>query len=411
MAIRAAGILSRFALSLYMARFMGLRDVGTFGIVLGIVSVMPAVTGLGLNYFVSREIIDTPIAEAARKIRDRLCVTFTICAILAAVTFMLRGAGGLAISLPLWKIALITILEVFGMDIHMALIGLRMPLFASFLVFIRTSSWVFLFIAVSFQDTALRTLSFAFDLWLAALALNYLVLAARISTWPWGQVQAQPINLAWIVGKIRAGPIIYASDIAMAGAIYIDRFIVDHVMGLTQTGIYIFFWSVCNSSQMLITSSIIQVALPRLVSIFKNQGERQWRKALANEAATVFAIGTCLAAIAFISIRIILPFVHRQVLGAYMDLFAVMLAASVIKMLADVCNYGLYSRGLDHLLAATNIAGFLISPVICYVALRAFGLNGIGLSMAITASLLLLARLLILILHNQPLPGVREVKI
>jgi O-antigen/teichoic acid export membrane protein len=73
-----------------------------------------------------------------------------------------------------------------------------------------------------------------------------------------------------------------------------------------------------------------------------------------------------------------------------------MLLASVIRMLSDVMNYGLYSRGKDKYFAITNILGTMISPFLTIVALARYGLNGVGLSMLLISISLLSVRSLIL---------------
>jgi O-antigen/teichoic acid export membrane protein len=81
----------------------------------------------------------------------------------------------------------------------------------------------------------------------------------------------------------------------------------------------------------------------------------------------------------------LLPFIHRDGLAGNLGLFFIMLVASTIRMVSDIINYGLYSRGQDKAFAVTNIFGFLIAPCLTFVLLEAFGLSGVGLSMLIVA--------------------------
>jgi O-antigen/teichoic acid export membrane protein len=394
--IRGCSISSRFLLSLYIAKFMGLGDIGRFGLVMGIVGFMPSIVGFGLNYFLSREIIDAPIPQAGRRIRDRLVVTSIMC-ILVVLIFSALYAENIVekFGLP-FKVIFIVILEVFALDIHMCLIGLRMPIFASVLLLVRSASWVFVFIGLSYYHTGLRSLSFLFDLWLIGLFLNYFVLFSRFYKWPWTEIMLQPVDIVWLRNVIGGGLLIFASDIAIAGAMNIDRFVVNYQEGITLTGIYMFFWSIAASSQALISSSIIQVALPRIVSAFRNDGELAWRNIMIQEATKVLFAGTFLAIVSFFLVKALLPYIHRTELEKYLWLFAVMLLASVIRMLSDVMNYGLYSRGKDKYFAITNILGTMISPFLTIVALARYGLNGVGLSMLLISISLLSVRSLIL---------------
>jgi O-antigen/teichoic acid export membrane protein len=382
-AIRGFSFLARFALALYIARYLGLSDIGRFGIILGVVGFMPSLLGLGLNYFLSREIIDAPLVLAGRAIRDRLAVTLFMCSALALTWSAARlfGYFGDISALTL----VITILEVFALDIHMSLIGLRQAILAGVLICVRTSSWVLFFIGVSYIYPQFRHLGFALSLWLAALAVNYGLTVLYFSRFPWKQILRVNVDITHVTANIRNGWMIYASDISIAGAMYADRFVINHCEGLVVTGVYIFFWSIANAAQVLISSSISQVALPRLVSAYKKQGAAAWRKALLSEAAKVVVAGVCLSLIAFFGIKFLLPFIHRDGLAGNLGLFFIMLVASTIRMVSDIINYGLYSRGQDKAFAVTNIFGFLIAPCLTFVLLEAFGLSGVGLSMLIVA--------------------------
>jgi len=388
-----------------MARYLGLSDVGTFGLALGVVGIMPALTGFGLNYFLSRDVVDAPLAVAGRRIRDRLCVTAAVCALLGSGALLWQASEAAVAGLPAAFIFII-VLEIIAQDIHMGLIGLRMAVLAGLLVFIRSASWVFIYILVSLHDPALRSLGYVFKFWLAALIVNFLFLAVHLRNWPWRAIAVQKLDIDWLLAKIRGGWKIYASDIALAGSLYIDRFVVNHLEGLELTGVYMFFWSVANSSQALITTSISQVALPRLVAAYRDAGEVQWRRSLAAEVLKVFLSGSVVATIAFFCIERALPFVHRASLNPFLFLFFVMLFASVVRMTSDILNYGLYSRGQDAAYAGTNIAGFIISPIATVIVLETWGFGAVGYGMIATATFLLVVRLGMLAnLHKSELSG------
>ena len=357
---------------------------------------MPAIVGLGVNYFLSREIIDAPIPQAGRRIRDRLILTSIMC-ILSVIVFSVLYAENVVpeFGLP-FKVIFIIVLEVFALDIHMCLIALRMPIFASVLLLVRSASWVFVFIGLSYYYVGLRSLSFLFDLWLVGLFVNYFVLFLRFYKWPWHDIMLRSVDVGWLRNVIVGGWLIFASDIAIAGSMNIDRFVVNFKEGITLTGIYMFFWSIASSSQQLISSSIIQVALPRIVSAYRNSDELAWRNIMIQETAKVLFAGMLIAIVSFFLIKFLLPYIHRTELQKFLGLFAIMLLASVIRMLSDVMNYGLYSRGEDKYFAMTNILGTMISPFLTIAALARFGLNGVGVSMLLISIALLSVRCLML---------------
>ena len=73
--LRGLGLVSRFALMIYIAKYLDLDFVGAFGLVYGALAILPVFLGFGLNYRLNREIVELPIEDAGRRMRDRLSVT------------------------------------------------------------------------------------------------------------------------------------------------------------------------------------------------------------------------------------------------------------------------------------------------------------------------------------------------
>lgn len=396
MAFRGASLAGRFILSVYLAKYVGLRSVGVFGLISGIVGLAPAILGLGLNYFMNREIIDKPVLDAGHKIRDRLLVTVFMVVLAVAVGFGLWAAGLLESDVNVYLLVLVVALETVAFDIHMSIISLRMPVFANFLIFIRSSSWIYPYILIGFFFPAYRTVEFMLSLWGGALFFNYLVLLVKFRGWPWVEILAKPVDLTWVSHRRKAVSLVYLSDIGIVGSIYADRFAIESVAGLELTGIFMFFWSLANAVQTLVNTAVIQVAFPRLVSAYKGGSESGWSHILRNELIKVFLGGIAASACVYFATRIILPHLGREQLMSMPLLLPSMLFAALLRLLSDVLNCGLYSRGMDKPWAMTNILGVGLSLGTTFAAIVWFGLEAVGAGMATTAATLLVARSLIL---------------
>ena len=85
-------------------------------------------------------------------------------------------------------------------------------------------------------------------------------------------------------------------------------------------------------------------------------------------------------------------------------LFLAMMAGILMRLLSDMINYGLYSRGLDRPLALINIGGLGLAVVMDVALISLMGLNGIGVSMVATPALLMSARVWVLWRAGAPLP-------
>jgi O-antigen/teichoic acid export membrane protein len=396
MAIRLAGIAGRFALAIFLARFFSLNIVGIYGLIGGVTATLPPIIGFGLNYYLNRETIGHPPEECGPLIRDRLlitCAALAVTGILAFIYIYFRNPSMFAM---LATIAPIIVLETIFVDIQLSLFSLKMPLLANTLLFIRSALWNAPFIFISYLEPDRRNLTFLMEWWFVGQVLAFALLAMKLRHWPWKVIIETPVNSGWIISRINAAKRIYLGDIGLAGYAYIDRFIVAALIGLEQTGIYVFLLSIAFGLQAMITSGIIQIALPHLVDAYKNKGYSEWKVMLGQlirRVATFAIIGSVLL---FGATLVLLPWLHRPGLQQHLGLLAATLIGSTIKLLSDLISYGLYSRKQDKALGSINILGLFLTIFNTVFFLKLFGLSGLSFSIVLTPSLMLLLRLFFL---------------
>ena len=394
--VRAAGLALRLGLILYLARFLGMAEVGRFGLIQGAASLVPVVLGWGVTYFLGREIVGRTPFEAGRMVRDRLLLTIASLVAAAAIAsaVLLAGIAPTPAALP-WIVAIL-FLETLAFDLHFALISLGRPLAANLLLFIRSGLWVVPAAGLGIAFPALRTLDFVLLCWTLALVASFGVLLQCIRAWPLAAIRRARVDFDWIAARMRNSKLIYLNDLGLVGMAYLDRYIVHSMLDLRATGIFVLHGSIANAVHVLVTAATVQVSLPALVGAYRRGGDRLWRKELAGLALRVVAFGAPLALVAYVAFVHGLPLLAGPSTPVDAPLLALMLVATVIRLLADALHYGLYSRGLDRPLAWINIAGAAAAILLSLALLPRFGLAGVGFAMILGATLLLCARALAL---------------
>lgn len=391
----------RLGLVVYLAHFMGIAEVGLFGLIQGAAGLAPIVLGWGVTYFLGREIVGRPELEAGRIVRDRLLLTVASLTAAGAIIGALLLAGVIATPGALFWIAAILFLEAIAFDIHIALISVGKPLVANFLLFVRSGLWVVPAAGLGILFPALRSLDFVLLCWLGALIVNFLSLFLFVRGWPLGEIARSPVDASWVVLRIRRAWLIYINDLGLVGMTYLDRYIVNSVLDLRATGLFVLHWSIANAIHVLVTAAAVQVSLPLLVTAFKEGGDRQWKIVLRGIALRVLAAGVPLALLAYLAAVYCLPLVLAADSPIDGALLSWMLFATVIRLLSDALNYGMYSRGLDRSLALVNIGSALSSVALSLVFIHLFGLVGVGIAMTLTSTLLLAARAQVLYFRNR----------
>jgi O-antigen/teichoic acid export membrane protein len=390
--LRTSTLALRFLLSFYIIKYLGYDAAGVYGLTVGVVGLAPAIIGWGLNYFVSREVVGQAPQDAARRVKDRLFVTFSSLATATLAAALIASFFSQRISHLYLLIAILGWLETLALDLYMPLVGLERALEVNVLVFVRSALWVPVVVAVGLLLPRFQTIETVLLAWIVAnlVALGIVLYIAR--HWRLREALFAPIDFDWIRSRLSRSWYIYLSDLGIVGLVYIDRYIVSFMLGLTATGIYTFFWSLSNSLQTLVFSVVVQLALPALVKTFPIGDRSAWRAALRRELLKTILLSIGLAVAIYVTSEILLGFLSMQTLREHRGLFLLMLGGAVLRSCSDLANVAITSTGSDGFYAVTNILGVFLSIALSFVGVYAFGLEGAAIASLLTAAVLFSVR-------------------
>ncbi len=404
--IRAATLFFRFALSFYVVSYLGLEAAGVYGLAIGAIGIVPALLGWGLNYFVSRDVVGMTPDGAAPLVRDRLTVTLLSLTLgtLVAIPLIVTQTGGLSdvyilILILLW-------LETLALDVYMPLVGLEMALQANILVLVRSALWIPVVVALGLLAPAFRTLETVFLGWIVSHLFAIALLFVFLRHWPVRDALNKRLDRAGMWMRIRNGWYIYLSDLGLVGLSYADRFILNAMLGLAATGVYSFYWSITNALYTLLSTAVVQLALPRMIHVRRQRGAAAWTAELRRQVGRVLLFATVLSVAIFVATEAIIRFSPPGRFPVERTLLVLMLVAAVLRACGDLLSVGLTSVGKDRVYAITNVGGVILTLILSTASLWAFGLIGAGISAICTALALCVVRILYLrtLSDDTPLP-------
>lgn len=391
--LRSSTLGLRFLLALYIAKYLGFEATGVYGLTVGVVGVVPALIGWGLNYFVAREVVGRRPADAVPLVKDRLLVTTISLTLLTFAALLTALILGLEITRLHLIIVVLAWLETYALDLHLPLIGLELSKHANMLVFVRSAIWIPPIVALGFLFPKLQNVEVILDAWVLADVCALIILVFIGRHWHIRRSLGRAIDVEWIRSRLRRSWYIYLSDLGIVGFMYADRYIVSYFLGLTATGIYTFFWSLTNALQTLVATTVVQIALPALVKSFPVGNHSAWRAELRRQFVKTVGLSVGLAVMIFLFGEVLLRYLAMTGLAEHRGLFLLMLATSVLRSCSDLANVGITSTGRDRSYATINILGVLLSIASCVLGVMLFGLIGIGIASLATAITLLGIRL------------------
>ena len=391
MALRMANTAAKFLLALYTARYLGLAELGVYGLLVGATTLVPAVLGLGTTDWVMRHLVTMPRDEAIASIATRLALPTLLHVVGQPVIWLVNHLLGAPVPWPLlFTCSIVLFLEHIASDTNDLLVGRGRILLANILFFMRAGLWPPIIIVWGLLVPEARTLECLLLGWIGGLALVWITLAAHLfSQRRW---RAVGMRLPWIASGVRASVPFYIKDLTGAASLYLDRFVLSAFLGLELTGAYTLFWSIANVLHNLTLFSVIQPKLPRLIEAGQKADPAEFRtleRGLQIEAGTWIAV---LAVAASIAMLVLLPLLHRPLLYDYLPIFWIVLAATALRAGADGYGFVLLALHRDTAIAVISVAGAIASVTLNLALIPLLGMAGAALAYVITAGGMLAVR-------------------
>jgi O-antigen/teichoic acid export membrane protein len=382
MSMRAITLFVKFASTLFVAKYLGLGALGIYGLIAAAGIVAPAVLGLGIMPLISRAAVKQPIGNTKSELARYfiyLSLLYSAIAIGLSIYCAITGEWMLA-SL----ILLVIFLEHINGECYQLMINLSRPLLADSLHFIRSASWLLIYMFAASVILSWRNMEALLIAWIIGSgfsAIIYICVFARISS---ASTTLKTSLWNWLGSRSKQASGLYLNGVATTGASYSDRYIIGAFLNLELTGVYLFFWQIQSALSNLIYTGLIQVARPGLVKNF-DQLQPDWQlvwNLLRN--TSIAAVGFSILALAAIALA--LPYLNMPLVSEYYSLFTLILVAFIFNVIAEAQVLVFYSQYKDRQVLLITLVVFAINISICLIGVPLWGLWGAAIA-AIFSSL------------------------
>lgn len=373
MGLRGLTLAAKFALTLFIAKFIDFHTLGIYGLVAGAAVIFPIVAGLGLIRILSRNAVTQQLNEVTRVLRLYWGVQV---AVYALISFVSLGVGIYLNQVALALIVLnIVLLEHVNNDLFVLLNHLLRPCLANVLMFFRTAAWICAYMIFAFLFPSFRDLQVLLMFWIGGglLAIAGFALATR--DWPWLTAMSGGGHREWFLHHLKASRTLYVNDIVNTVAQYADRYLVSVFMGLEFTGVYVLFWSIGNALSNLVDTGIIQVSGPKLIDAHARQDRSYWtvfRRLLVQ----TMTISVVLAIVTGILVKIAVPYLDRPLVADWMPVLWLVLLGFVLRMTYEVQGTVFYSHYKDSFTLFSGLFVIALSIFANVTLIPPFALDG-----------------------------------
>lgn len=397
-ALRGFNTVSKFALSLYTARYLGLAELGIYGLLVAGVTILPAFAGFGTNDWLGRRAARSGMTEVGPLMSAKLALSLAFNVGLQATAYALNAAMGTPVPWPVMMIfSGVALLDHLADDVGILLTYRGHVVLANILFFIRAGLWPIGVIVIGLLVPAARTLEALIVGWLAGLVLMWLILGTYAIRR--GAIAHARPDWRLVTQGIPQSVPFYLKDMSIAANLYLDRFLVSLFLGLELTGVYTFFWSMANVIHNLAVSAIFLPAMSKLVRSAK-ENMAEFRALLRGVEWRTAGFAIALALVLIAVLPFIIPYIDRPLLSAYLPVFAIVVAATVLRTGVDSYNYVLLALYHDRAIAVMSMVAVPLSAALYALLMLPYGLTGAAVAYLLTSLLLLAPRI---VLSRRPL--------
>src|SRR5690606_2738796 len=231
---------AKFLLIFYIGKYFAYETLGLYGIFTTTITLSVFLLGFDFYRYSAREILALPFAEQASVIKDQFLYY------LAAYVLFLPLLGFIFFFkvIPIhyfYYFYLILIFEHLSQELFRLFTILSRPLYANFLMFIRSGLWVMVLLSVWFySDNQALSLKTVWVFWISGAGIS-IILGFYSLMRIYKGVELKPIDPKWFIKGTKISIFYLGSTIAYKIIEFSDRYMIDYLLGKKEVGIYTFF--------------------------------------------------------------------------------------------------------------------------------------------------------------------------
>jgi O-antigen/teichoic acid export membrane protein len=359
LSLRIVALALKFALTVVIARTLGLAAVADYGLALAVSVVASKLLGLGFSTEINRRL---SLSQQSDSVNDacRLLLAFAgVYAAIAVIIALLQFGEELhafAQVRPavLWGVIFVAFSEHAALETNSWIFSMHRSRFGAVLLFVRTGAWAAIAI-LGMIGGWVHTIDTIFILWsgtnvlvVAVVVANLLSARRQSGSGPQAASAASRFGMRslWLAGM----PFFCATTL-LSGLQYAERFVASAVVTPAVLGSYVFCWSISNAIQTIAYATVAVTAGPRLARA-SEVSSRDFRVTLRR---SVFAsIGlSAVGAVALLGAwRLIFRIAHQPAGAEAFAVFAVLMASFALRSVADIYWSGAIALRLGKPVAA-----------------------------------------------------------
>lgn len=392
--LRVLSLGSKFLLILYVTKFLGTTNLGSYGIFN--TTVLLGIQFLGFDFYVfnTRELL------SGDRLQPFLINQLYFHLILYGITIPVLVAFFYHYhfietdDIPF--LAGIVVLEHISSEFYRLLLTLKRTLLGSFILFLRTSSWILVLILFWELNLLPLNLKSLYILWIIGNCVSLLIpVVALVSSYNWNPNDFRFLG-TWLLKGIRISLPFFVCTIFLKILEYSNRYIIDFFHGKVEVGVYTFYSNFAGTLSIGVFTLVTMVQFPIVVELGIKGINNEFRAAIKKFTRDTIRWALLLSPFVIGLTVATLWYLKKDEFWSDFPSFLILVGANVLISINYATHYILFSLKRDFFILYSNLAGVALSLVLNFLLVPLDAQLGASSALAIGFFVVLFSQFLLI---------------
>lgn len=349
---------SRFLLIFVLAILLEPAELGLFGLMLATVSFSILVIGADYYIYSQRELLARPPEQWSFVIQHQIKAQVILYGVLLPLQLLIFLFGFLDWQYAAWYFVLL-ITEHIAQEINRLLVAMHKQLIASWVLFIRWGSWVFVIVPVMYFSPEMRNLQALYMAWLVgglfAILVGITAIHKVLPNW-----QKSATDIKWLNQGFKVGGLFLLSTLCFKGLLTFDRYVVEALSSTEILGVYVFYIGLVVGAYAVLDPAVFSFVYPRMLQSYQMQDKQNYQKAYKELVILTVSISVALAIFIWGVAPYIINWVDRPIYTEYLGDFSTLILVGFVFSVGYIPHYALYAMKGDKWIVLAHISSLMV---------------------------------------------------
>ena len=336
---------------------------------------------IGADYYTysHRELLARPPEQWSFVIQHQIKAQMILYCLLLPAQLFIFLFGFLDWQYAAWFFVLL-IAEHISQEINRLLVVMNKQLIASWVLFIRLGSWVFLIVPVMYFFPEMRKLPVLYMAWLfgslVAILFGVLAVSRALPTW-----QKNITDLRWLKKGFKVGGAFLLATLCYKGLLTFDRYAVEAISSTEVLGVYIFYIGLVVGAFAFLDPAVFSFVYPKMLKSYQMQDKEKYQKAYKELMISTVSISSILSIVIWIVAPYIINWIDKPIYIEYLDNFKILIAVGFVFALGHIPHYALYAMKGDKWIVLAHTSSLMVFFFILWGLLFENGIQTVGVAL------------------------------